>query len=239
MLVWWKNKSYSLGIYVPHIHWVVRGTGTPRDRDEGNRREVWWSRSWASIWVCVWSRSSASIRKSTGYRGYRCLLWRDKARGCKCFLWSENFFCLLWSDTINRELNRRPMYDHRCDERLKVKASGGIYTSHRHWLVWGTGTPKDRVWWQRPVDVWFLNFILFNSSCWEGFFLVSGRRGKRMEDTDDDSVEQEDPREWRPEEVTTFLRSLGTAECFQSAGGQVLIQWPKSPFTPPFTVPYI
>jgi hypothetical protein len=22
------------------IHWVVRGTGTPKDRDEGNRREV-------------------------------------------------------------------------------------------------------------------------------------------------------------------------------------------------------
>ncbi len=23
-----------------HIHWVVRGTGTPEDRDEVNRREV-------------------------------------------------------------------------------------------------------------------------------------------------------------------------------------------------------
>jgi hypothetical protein len=36
-----------------------------------------------------------------------------------------------------------------------------------------------------------------------------------MEVTDDDSVEQEDPRELSPEEVATFLRSLGTAECFQ------------------------
>jgi len=44
-----------------------------------------------------------------------------------------------------------------------------------------------------------------------------------MEDTDDDSVEEEDPREWRPEEVDTFLRSLGTAEC-KSPGDQVLIQ---------------
>ena len=45
-----------------------------------------------------------------------------------------------------------------------------------------------------------------------------------MEVTDDDSVEQEDPPEWSPEEVATFLRSLGTVECFQSAGDQVLIQ---------------
>jgi hypothetical protein len=25
---------------MPHIHWVVRGTGTPKDRDEVNKREV-------------------------------------------------------------------------------------------------------------------------------------------------------------------------------------------------------
>jgi hypothetical protein len=31
------------------------------------------------------------------------------------------------------------------NERLKVKTevSSG-YTSHIHWVVWGTGTPKDR-----------------------------------------------------------------------------------------------
>jgi hypothetical protein len=49
-----------------------------------------------------------------------------------------------------------------------------------------------------------------------------------MEDTADDSVEEEDPHEWiscgsgRPESVATFLRSLGTSECFQSAGDQVM-----------------
>jgi hypothetical protein len=26
--------------YTPLIHWVGRGTGTPKDRDEVNRREV-------------------------------------------------------------------------------------------------------------------------------------------------------------------------------------------------------
>ena len=43
-----------------------------------------------------------------------------------------------------------------------------------------------------------------------------------MEGTGDGSVEPEDPREWRPEQVATFLRSLGTAECFQSAGDEAL-----------------
>jgi hypothetical protein len=30
----------SLGIYTSRVHWVGRGTGTPQDRDEVNRREV-------------------------------------------------------------------------------------------------------------------------------------------------------------------------------------------------------
>ena len=36
------------------------------------------------------------------------------------------------------------------------------------------------------------------------------------------SVEPEDPREWSPEKVATFVRALGDAQCFQSAGDQVL-----------------
>ncbi len=44
-----------------------------------------------------------------------------------------------------------------------------------------------------------------------------------MEDTDDGSVDPEDPREWSPEKVDTFVRALGDAQCFQSAGDQVLL----------------
>jgi hypothetical protein len=36
------------------------------------------------------------------------------------------------------------------------------------------------------------------------------------------SVEPEDPREWSSEKVATFVRSLGTATCFQSTGHQVI-----------------
>ncbi len=43
-----------------------------------------------------------------------------------------------------------------------------------------------------------------------------------MEDTGDGSVEEEDPREWSPQKVASFLRVLGTPECFQSAADQAL-----------------
>ncbi len=34
------SKSKMRVIYMTHIHWVVRGTGTPKDKDEVNKREV-------------------------------------------------------------------------------------------------------------------------------------------------------------------------------------------------------
>jgi hypothetical protein len=43
-----------------------------------------------------------------------------------------------------------------------------------------------------------------------------------MQGTAHGSVEPGDPREWSAEGVATFLRSLGTAECFQSAGDEAL-----------------
>jgi hypothetical protein len=64
--------------------------------------------------------------------------------------------------------------------------------------------------------------FFFSSFSWEGGKEKDGRRGKRMEVTVHDSVEPQDPREWIAEKVTTFVRSLGPAECFQSDGDQVL-----------------
>ena len=43
-----------------------------------------------------------------------------------------------------------------------------------------------------------------------------------VEDTGDGSVEQEDPREWSSEKVSTFVRTLGGAQYFQSVSDQVL-----------------
>jgi hypothetical protein len=37
----WNPKSWNWGIYTTHIHWVVRGTGKPKDRDEvKNKSEI-------------------------------------------------------------------------------------------------------------------------------------------------------------------------------------------------------
>jgi hypothetical protein len=51
-------------------------------------------------------------------------------------------------------------------------------------------------------------------------------RGNEMEDTTHDSVDSldwsEDPLDWSEEEVTTFLRSLGTAEPYQTTTDHVL-----------------
>jgi hypothetical protein len=33
-----KDYKLKLGSYTPRIHWVGRGTGTPKDRDEVNNR---------------------------------------------------------------------------------------------------------------------------------------------------------------------------------------------------------
>ena len=64
----------------------------------------------------------------------------------------------------------------------------------------------------------------FSSWVWgrEGGKAERGRRGERIEDTGDDSAESEDPHEWCGEKVSTFLRSLGTPEWFQSAGDHPL-----------------
>jgi hypothetical protein len=40
------KKGLKLWIYVSYIHWVPRGTGTPTDRDEVNRREFWVCDGW-------------------------------------------------------------------------------------------------------------------------------------------------------------------------------------------------
>jgi hypothetical protein len=49
-------------------------------------------------------------------------------------------------------------------------------------------------------------------------------REKEIQGTGEVSVDLEDPLEWSSEKVTILIRSLGTTECFQSPGDQVL-EW--------------
>ena len=47
-------------------------------------------------------------------------------------------------ESINRELQRRPIFECRCDERLKTKAEGSTRLTYAQWVTRGTGTTKDR-----------------------------------------------------------------------------------------------
>ncbi len=38
--VWWKTKNQIWEIYTPYIHCVDRETGTPKDKEEINKRDV-------------------------------------------------------------------------------------------------------------------------------------------------------------------------------------------------------
>jgi hypothetical protein len=53
--VWWKTKRQRWGIFTSHIHWFVWGTGTPKDRDEVNRREGCECDGW------VWERDTKGV----------------------------------------------------------------------------------------------------------------------------------------------------------------------------------
>ncbi len=46
--VWWKTK-----IYTTHIHWVTRGTGTPKDKDEVNKRDVCECDGWVRVFETI------------------------------------------------------------------------------------------------------------------------------------------------------------------------------------------
>ncbi len=48
-----KDYKVRLGSYAPRIHWVCRGTGTPKDRDEVNNLLIWWllAVSWITMLV--------------------------------------------------------------------------------------------------------------------------------------------------------------------------------------------
>ena len=68
--VWWKTKSQRWRIYTSHIHWVTRGTGTPKDKDEVNKGEV------CECDGCVWFRIYRKLSNKKKNQGLRRLLYR-------------------------------------------------------------------------------------------------------------------------------------------------------------------
>ncbi len=73
-----------------HTHWVPRGTGIPKDREEVNKREVWE----CDGWVC-----DLDVMKER-YEVV-CLLWINKVRV------KEKTESVVYYESIKRELKRR------------------------------------------------------------------------------------------------------------------------------------
>jgi hypothetical protein len=87
--VWWKTTNKNKGIYAPPIHWVGLGTGTPKDRDEVNKREVCEFDGW--VWELEAIGAPSKFRFT--HKG------DTLARMLPHFDYpSHPFFCLLWID---------------------------------------------------------------------------------------------------------------------------------------------
>jgi hypothetical protein len=50
---------------------------------------------------------------------------------------------VVYYESIKRELQIKPIYECRCDERRRTKTEE-IYASLIHWVGRTTGTPKDK-----------------------------------------------------------------------------------------------
>jgi len=143
--VWWKTKNESWGIYTTRIHWVDRGTGTPKDRVEVNRREEKKIGKIAGGLFRI-SRMTNSFKLNKNHVvstvptvKYRTLKtfqisWNFEASVVQVISqkWNGVVFLLVcrsldpsifvYYESINRDLKIRPIYECRCDERLKTNA---------------------------------------------------------------------------------------------------------------------
>ncbi len=79
VLVCWKTKSRRWGIYTFRIHWVARGTGTPKDRDDVKSREVWECEGWVCDLEAIdapsifkWIRKAAAFARRWPTLNLRC-----------------------------------------------------------------------------------------------------------------------------------------------------------------------
>ena len=119
------------------MKWVARGTGTPKDKDEVNRREVWECDGWECDLEVMGDPSiSRIIRKSFNLRKSQSNPGLELGRTSRTEELEESTVVLrnlnswnhqrsldfdVYYESRKRELKTRPIYECRCDERLKTK----------------------------------------------------------------------------------------------------------------------
>ncbi len=85
-----RRGHANLLIYTPRIHWVTRGTGAPKDRDEFNKREVCKCDGWGcdldargapsifriirsdAVWVRIFQHLDFSYEENSALRKWNC-----------------------------------------------------------------------------------------------------------------------------------------------------------------------
>ncbi len=125
-----KDQNWGIYFYMLFIHWVPWGTGTPKDRDKVNRREV----CECDGWVCDLDATGASsifkiwniLLKLLLFimnRWSECVILMPKVRRrySKYEISCWNCCCLLWIDEA--KANIKPIYECRCNGRLQTKRS--------------------------------------------------------------------------------------------------------------------
>jgi hypothetical protein len=58
-----KDKTYIW--YTSRIHWLTRGTGTPKDKDEVNKRDISECDGWVSVFEVIGSPSVFKLTRRT------------------------------------------------------------------------------------------------------------------------------------------------------------------------------
>jgi hypothetical protein len=119
MSVWWKTKNWSWEIYKPLRHWVARGTGTPKDKDEINRREVCDCDGWVCDLDVMGAPSILSIiRKAAALARAKptLLLSCEEKAAWRKWNWSRSV-CASWTPEAAKISGQFP------DEPVRIKVA--------------------------------------------------------------------------------------------------------------------
>ena len=150
---------------MPRIHWVARGTATPKDRDEVNRREVCECDGWVCDLDVMGDPSKLNVQLQIQREPDRPFLWDVRrtwsggsGTGHGWFAEAELLkfrktinhdnvlcvYCVVYYETIKRELKIKPISECRCDERLKTKAEESTCLSDTGFIIKSIKRAEDK-----------------------------------------------------------------------------------------------
>ncbi len=155
-----RPKTKIWGIYTSRIHWVVKGTGTPKDGDEVIRRDVFECMCELWSWHLLWIRKTRAKDKTYIWVSVR---WKTKNE-----IW-EIYTSLIhwvvrgtWTPKDRDEVNTRDVCE--CDGWVCVPEVIGVPS--RVSVIRKTASLTSTLRWTRSVSRWICTSdSLMNSLC--------------------------------------------------------------------------